>query len=65
MQTKEEKLTEQIQTLHKSIAKFIELAPSFNGDEALVREIAIALANVETHLHWEFGCWELGLPSPL
>lgn len=60
--TKEEKLTEQVQQLKVSIAAFIEACPDFVGDTVQAKNIAVALANAETTLHWDFSCWELGLP---
>lgn len=61
--TKEEKLTSEVVELKLAIREFIKLAPSFNGDCELAKRIGVALANVETNLHWNFDCWELGLPE--
>lgn len=61
--SREEKLTEQVKALRLSMGAFIKAAPEFSGELELARTVGVALANVETTLHWEFDCWELGLPT--
>lgn len=61
--TKEEKLTIQVQELHAAIKALVAAMPEFNGANELVHRIGTAQANVESTLHWDFGCWELGLPT--
>ncbi|HEX9232446.1 MAG TPA: hypothetical protein VF849_00065 [Blattabacteriaceae bacterium] len=59
--TKEQKLTEQFNTLTESIKDFIKACPEFPEGFELVKRIGINVANVETTLHWEFNCLELGV----
>jgi hypothetical protein len=61
--TKEEKLTQEVQILHKAILAFVEAAPTFENEKTLAQDMGRALANVETTLHWQFDCFELGLPK--
>ncbi len=60
---KEEKLTAEVEALKTAIKAFIEACPDFPNGNQLAGDIGRALANVETDLHWNFGCCELGLPS--
>jgi hypothetical protein len=61
--TKEQKLTEEFNTLTKSIRDLLKECPAFPNDSELVGKIGKNVANVESTLHWEFNCWELGHPK--
>ena len=62
MKTKEEKLTEEFNDLIGSIKDFIRQCPEFPNNTELVGKIGANIGKVESTLHWQFDCWELGLP---
>lgn len=47
--TKEEKLTVEFIALRNAIKALIEQCPEFPGAPALVNEVAVRMANVESH----------------
>lgn len=60
---KTEKLTKEINELKAAIVAFVNACPDFEQGNHLAGEIGRKMANVETTLHWEFGCWELATPK--
>lgn len=61
--TKETKLAEEFIAMRNAINALIKQCPDFPGAPALVNEVAVRMANVESQLHWYFDCWELATPD--
>ena len=55
-----EKLTANVEELKSAIKEFLLACPNFPAGHDIASRMGIAMANVESQLRWEVGCWKLG-----